>query len=208
MTYQPPPVPQWPSVPSGQQPPAPQWPSTPPPAGQSPTGPPVVTGPAPVTGPPVLSGPAPVTGPPVVTGPGQVTGPRPVNYPPPVRLEVVPGTPYGLAVLGAPKTASGVAASALVAGVGSVLVSLVVWCFGVAGAQQGWGGLVAGAFAVLSILLGAAGVLLGWLGMRQIRLAAGNLTGRGVAIAGLVCGAVGLLLAAVGLITAIALSAG
>ncbi|MFC7242636.1 hypothetical protein ACFQO7_09090 [Catellatospora aurea] len=137
-----------------------------------------------------------------------VAGPRPVNYPPPVRVEVVPGTPYGLAVLGAPKTASGVAASALVAGVGSVLVSLVVWCFGLAGAQQGWGGLVAGAFAVLAILLGAAGVLLGWLGIRQIRLAAGNLTGRGVAITGLVCGAVGLALAAVGLITAIALSAG
>ncbi|MEV0454423.1 DUF4190 domain-containing protein [Catellatospora methionotrophica] len=138
----------------------------------------------------------------------QPAGPRPVNYPPPVRVEIVPGTPYGLAVLGAPKTASGVAASALVVGVGSILVSLAVWCFGLVGSEKGWGGLVAGAFAVLSILLGAAGVLLGWLGMRQIRLAAGNLTGRGVAITGLVCGAVGLLLAVGGLITAIALSAG
>ncbi|GAA1388801.1 hypothetical protein [Catellatospora chokoriensis] len=182
MTYQQPPAPQWPSVPSGQQPPVPQpqWPVT------------------------VPAGPQP----PSVPGPAAqaVTGPQPVNYPPPVRVEVVPGTPYGLAVLGAPKTASGVAASALVVGVGSILVSLVVWCFGVAGAQQGWGGLVAGAFAALAILLGAAGVLLGWLGMRQIRLAAGNMTGRGVAIAGLVCGAVGLLLAAVGLLTAIVLS--
>ncbi|MEU8005346.1 DUF4190 domain-containing protein [Catellatospora sp. NPDC049111] len=192
MTYQQPPVPQWPSVPSGQQPPAPQPPAPQPPVPQWPV--PAPTGPPPAPMPPMA---------------GQsVAGPRPVNYPPPVRVEIVPGTPYGLAVLGAPKTASGVAASALVAGVGSVLVSLVVWCFGLAGAQQGWGGLVAGAFAVLSILLGAAGVLLGWLGIRQIRLAAGNLTGRGVAIAGLVCGAVGLALAAVGLITAIALSAG
>ncbi|WP_144121749.1 DUF4190 domain-containing protein [Catellatospora sichuanensis] len=187
MTYQQPPVPQWPS--SGQQPPAPQWPAVPPANQQPPT-------------PQWPSGRQPPA------APQPVAGPRPVNYPPPVRVEVVPGTPYGLAVLGAPKTASGVAASALAAGVGSVLVSLAVWCFGVAGAQQGWGGLVAGAFAALSILLGAAGVLLGWLGMRQIRLAMGNMTGRGVAIAGLVCGAVGLVLAAVGLITAIALSAG
>jgi hypothetical protein len=137
-----------------------------------------------------------------------VAGPRPVSYPAPVRVEVVPGTPYGLAVLGAPKTASGVAASSLATGIGSVLVSLVVWCFGLAGAQQGWGGLVAGAFAVLAILLGAAGIVLGWLGMRQIRLATGAMTGRGVAVSGLVCGAVGFVLAAAGLITAIILSAG
>ncbi|GIG01361.1 phage holin family protein [Catellatospora citrea] len=198
MTYQQPPVPQWPSVPSGQQPPAPQWPVTAPTGPQPPS--------ASAAGQPPSASAA--GQPPSASAAGQpVAGPQPVNYPPPVRVEVVPGTPYGLAVLGAPKTASGVAASALVVGAGSILVSLVVWCFGVAGAQQGWGGLVAGAFAALAILLGAAGVLLGWLGIRQIRLAAGNMTGRGVAVAGLVCGAVGLLLAAVGLLTAIVLSA-
>lgn len=167
------------------QPPVPQWPSVPP-----------------------ASSPQPPAGHAYPGGQHPGAAPRPVSYPPPVRVEAVPGTPYGLAVLAAPRTASGVAASALVTGVGSVLVSLVVWCFGLAGAQQGWGGLVAGAFAALAILLGAAGIVLGWLGMRQIRLAAGAMTGRGVAVSGLVCGIVGFVLAAAGLITAIILSAG
>ncbi len=202
MTEQPP-APQWPTVPpTGEQAPTPQRPSVPPtgeqaPAPQWPTVPPTAE-----------QAPAPQwqAVPPWPKVPQ--AGPRPVSYPAPVRVEAVPGTPYGLAVLGAPKTASGVAASSLATGVGSVLVSLAVWCFGLTGAEPGWGGLVAGAFAVLAILLGAAGIVLGWLGMRQIRLAAGTMTGRGVAISGLVCGAVGFLLAAFGLIVAIALSAG
>lgn len=206
-----PPVPQWPAVPpTGELPPAPQWPAVPQwPAGVQGAGAPVPTETQPAVPVPTSGGQPAGQGPVVPQWPTvPQAGPRPVSYPAPVRVEVVPGTPYGLAVLGAPKTASGVAASSLTTGIGSVLVSLAVWCFGLTGAEQGWGGLVAGAFAVLAILLGAAGIVLGWLGVRQIRLAAGAMTGRGVSISGLVCGAVGFLLAAFGLIVAIALSAG
>ena len=68
-------------------------------------------------------------------------------------------------------TASGPSAASLVAGIGSILVSLVVACFAAVGAQDGWGPIVAGAFAVLAGLIGVAAVVLGVLGLRQIRRA-------------------------------------
>ena len=42
---------------------------------------------------------------------------------------------------------SGLAVGSLIAGIGSVLVSVLVLCFGVAGSSDSWGGWVAGAFA-------------------------------------------------------------
>src|SRR5262249_32910026 len=68
----------------------------------------------------------------------------------PVAAEAVPGRGSAVAIVGVSPTASGPAAGSLVTGVGSILVSLVVGCFGAVGAQSGWGPLVAGAFAVLS----------------------------------------------------------
>jgi hypothetical protein len=111
----------------------------------------------------------------------------------------VDGTSFGVAYLELPPITSGMAVGALVAGVGSLLVSLLVGCFGLAGANAGWGGWVAGAFAVLATLLGSAGVGLGVAGLRQIRLAAARATpviGRGLGIAGISCGATGLVLTA------------
>jgi len=134
----------------------------------------------------------------------QPRGPQPVTYPTPVRFEPVPNENFGLAILPAPKTVSGMAIGSLVAGIGSVLVSGAVWCFGIAGAGGGWGGLVAGAFFVLSVLLGIAAVVLGLLSLRQFR--GGGVTGRGYGIGGMACGGAGVLLAAVGLAIAIALS--
>lgn len=117
---------------------------------------------------------------------------------PPRRVEAVPGTPFGVVYLDVPPVMSGLAVGSLVAGVGSVLVSLAVACFGLTGARAGWGAWVAGAFAVLAALLGAAGAALGLLGRRQIRRAAPppaiRFTGRGLALSGLICGAAGLVL--------------
>lgn len=113
----------------------------------------------------------------------------------PSRIEPVDGTPFGVAYLDLPPITSGMAVGALVAGVGSLLVSLLVGCFGLAGANAGWGAWVAGAFAVLATLLGLGGIGLGVAGLRQIRRAAAKatpMTGRGLAVAGISCGGVGL----------------
>ena len=87
---------------------------------------------------------------------------------------------------------SGLAVGSLMAGIGSVLVSLLVLCFGVAGCADGWGGWVAGAFALLGVLVGGGGDRRsGWSAggrsasgpRRRVRF-----TGRGLAIAGISCG--------------------
>jgi hypothetical protein len=113
----------------------------------------------------------------------------------PSRIEPVPGTAFGVAYIDLPPVASGMAVGSLVAGIASLLVSMLVGCFGLAGAQAGWGGWVAGAFAVLASLLGLAAIGLGLAGVRQIRRAraqAVRITGGGLAIAGVSCGAGGV----------------
>jgi len=98
---------------------------------------------------------------------------------------------------------------ALVTGIGSILVSGAVWCFGLAGASQDWGPLVSGAFFVLAALLGLAGVGLGIVGLRGIRRDLTRATtGKGYAISGLSCGGFGVASAVLGLATAILLTRG
>jgi hypothetical protein len=111
-------------------------------------------------------------------------------------------------VVGVAPTISGPAVASLVVGVGSILVALVVGCFGVVGADAGWGPMVSGAFAVLGGLAGAAALVLGRMGLRQIKRVAGAVTGRGVALAGIICGASGLALVVLAFVSAIALTAG
>jgi hypothetical protein len=98
--------------------------------------------------------------------------------------------------LDVPPITSGLAVGALVAGIASILLSLVVLCFALAGADAGWGPWAAGAFALLAVLVGGAGVVLGGLALRQIRGAkpppAVQFTGRGLALSGLICAALGL----------------
>ncbi len=143
-------------------------------------------------------------GQPVAVGPSAYGRPAasPVAPPPreawgrPKRVEPVPGTGFGVVHLEVRPMTSGLAVGALVAGIGSILVSLLVLCFGLVGAGDGWGGWVAGAFALLATLTGLAGAGLGLAGMRQIRRSgrppAIRFTGRGLAVAGLSCGAAGL----------------
>ncbi|GAA0795319.1 hypothetical protein [Spirilliplanes yamanashiensis] len=116
----------------------------------------------------------------------------------PRSVSAVPGTPFGLVELEVPPVTSGYAIGGLVAGIGGVLASTLVLCFGVAGASDGWGLIAAGAFALLAGAVSLAGLGLGVGARRQIRRAAGTgtirFTGRGPALAAIVCGAAGLLL--------------
>jgi hypothetical protein len=111
------------------------------------------------------------------------------------RVDPVPGTEFGLVRLRIPPVASGLATGSLIAGIGSIVVSFLVLCFGLAGASGGWGGWVAGAFALLGVLSGAGAGTLGVVARRQIRRSGQpgrmRFTGRGRAIAGIACGATG-----------------
>lgn len=144
----------------------------------------------------------------------------------PVRTEQVPGTSFGLVIYGSPPVTSGPATGSLVAGIASVLVALVVLCFGVAGAAEGWGPWVAGAFVLLAVALGSGAVGLGVAGLRRTRRRSDRpvrpggtgaedaeltgaeraVAGRGLAVAGLACGASGAAVAAGAWILALVLS--
>jgi hypothetical protein len=152
-------------------------------------------------------------------GPPQVPGhpPRPGLAPPPqlprdtwrapTRIEQVPGTNFAVGYLTLPPTTSGLAVGSLVTGIASILIAFLVGCFGLTGVRGGWGGWVAGAFAVLAGLIGTAAVGLGIAGMRQVRQQSG-LRGRGLAIAGLVCGASGVALTLLAFATVLLLQVG
>ncbi|MBX7265177.1 hypothetical protein KIF24_03320 [Micromonospora sp. Llam7] len=113
----------------------------------------------------------------------------------------MPGTPFGVVHLDVPPVTSGLAVGSLVAGITSILVSILVICFGAVGGGAN-GAWAAGAFAALGSLTGAGAVVAGLLGLRQIRRPAPppsvRFTGRGLAIAGVSCGGAGLLLCLLG----------
>ncbi len=136
---------------------------------------------------------------------GYVAPRPPAALPPPVRVDPVPGTNFGIAYLGVPSLVAGQAIASLVAGTGSILVAVVVGCFGLAGANGGWGPLVGGAFAVLAGLLGFAAIGLGLFGLRRIRQSGGQIQGRGLAIAGIACGGAGAGLTVMSMLVAVLL---
>lgn len=147
---------------------------------------------------------------------GQYPAPYGGGYPPPYRPRVglprptavapVAETPFGVALVEVRPTTSGPAIASLVAGIASILVSLVVIIVAAAGAAEGWGPAVAGAFAALATMAGVAAVGLGATGLRRIRASVpwGPSRGRGVAISGVVCGALGLAITALTMLAAIA----
>ncbi len=114
----------------------------------------------------------------------------------------MPGTPFAMVHLDVPPVTSGLAVGSLVAGITSILVSFLVFCFGAVGGGEN-GAWAAGAFATLGGLTGAGAVVAGLLGRRQIRRPAPppavRFTGGGLAIAGISCGGAGLLLCLLGL---------
>jgi hypothetical protein len=109
----------------------------------------------------------------------------------------VAGTEFGLVELKVPPIASGQATGSLIAGIGSIVVSLLVLCFGLTGStgNEHWGGWVGGAFCLLGVLVGGGAIALGLIARRQIRRSAESgfirFKGRGLAIAGISCGAAG-----------------
>src|SRR5437762_2848865 len=130
----------------------PAWvpPGSPSPASGPPPGLPPSFGPPPPSygpHPPSYEAPPPAYGapPPPVSG-GPLYGPPPAGYPylpppplppvlprgvprlRPVRIDPVPGTPYGIAIPALSPTVSGLAVGSMVAGIGSILVSLAVLC--------------------------------------------------------------------------------
>lgn len=91
---------------------------------------------------------------------------------------------------------SGPAIGSLVAGIGGTLAAIPGL---ISAAFNPWVGLT---FFMLSALLGCGSVLLGTYSRRQIRAAAGGVSGRGMSVSGLVLGIVATALAALtGLIT-------
>src|SRR4051812_28559434 len=113
----------------------------------------------------------------------------------PERVEPVPGTEFALVQLRVEPLTSGLAIGSLLAGIAAVLVSLLVVCFGLVGADAGWGALVAGAFTLLSVIGGVGAIVVGLAARRQIRRSGDSgqvrFTGRGIAVAGISCGAAG-----------------
>lgn len=125
------------------------------------------------------------------------------------RIDPVAGTGYGLIQVQVRPATSGLAVGSLIAGIGSLFASVLVLCFGLAGSADGWGGWVAGAFALLSVLIGGGAVALGLLATRQIRRSGvdGRLrfVGRGNAVAGISCGAAGAGIALLSLVLTLVL---
>jgi hypothetical protein len=123
------------------------------------------------------------------------------------RVEALPGTEFGVAYLTVPPTVSGLAAGSLVTGIASIGLGLIIGCLGITGMQNSSGPIMAGAFAVLAALLGFAGLGLGYTSIRQIRATPGRFSGRGLGVAGMVCGGVGVLFTTGGLALALILLA-
>jgi hypothetical protein len=179
------------------------WPGQP----AAPQGPPWQAQPAP----PWQGQPAAPQGPP--PWPGQAAAPWQGQQPAPgqariqgarvVHVEQVPGTGFGLAYLAVTPTVSGLAVGGMIAGIGAILISILVYCFGLGGAQGGWGVLVSGAFAILAALIGAAAVGVSLVALRQIRRMPGEVRGRGLAVSGIACGGSGLGLTVLGFLLAV-----
>lgn len=141
--------------------------------------------------------------------PPAVPPPSPGDRWKPARVEPVAGTEFALVQLRVPPISSGLATGSLIAGIASILVSFLVFCFGLSGASAGWGGWVGGAFTLLAVLFGGGAVALGLVATRQIRRSAEpgriRFTGRGRAIAGISCGSAGAGIALLALVLTLVL---
>lgn len=119
---------------------------------------------------------------------------QPVAHPPaPQPAPVAAGSPVSAATGGfvlatpyVPPTTSGMASGGLATGIASCVLGLLGCCW--------W------PMAVLPGLMGAAAVVLGYMGVKQVAASNGQVTGRGAGIAAMVTGGVGLFLTLVALV--------
>lgn len=125
------------------------------------------------------------------------------RMPPQVRVDPIAGTPYGVAFMRAPRTVSGPAIGSLVVGIAAIVTAMITGCFGLLA-----GVVIAGAFAILTVAVGTGSLVLGGVGLRQVRDSRGQTTGNIMAIAGMACGGCGLLLGTLSMIVALATSSG
>ncbi|MET7417855.1 hypothetical protein [Dactylosporangium sp. NPDC005555] len=142
-----------------------------------------------------------------MTYPYQRQPPPPHAQPAGMRIDHVQGTPFGVAYPMVQPVPNGPAIGSLVAGIASVFVGLTVSCFGLLGASEGWGPVAGGAFTILAVFLGLGAVGLGVFGMRQIRRVGRLVSGRGMALTGVVLGSVGAGIGVLSLIAAFLLAA-
>lgn len=144
-----------------------------------------------------------------MAGPPPALPPRPSEAWTPERVEPVPGTEFALVQLKVTPITSGLATGSLIAGIASILVSTLVLCFGISGMSDGWGAVVAGAFALLSVLVGGGAVGVGLAARRQIRRSGQQgrvrFVGRGLTVAGISSGAAGLGIATLTLLLVVVL---
>jgi hypothetical protein len=122
-----------------------------------------------------------------------------------VRVDPVDGTSFGVAFMRVRPTVSGPAIGSMIAGQASILIALVVVCFGVSTKS---GVAIGGAFAVLASLMGGGAIGLALVALRQIRRGEGRVTGRGMAVAGIACGASGLVLTGLAMLVAVLVASG
>jgi hypothetical protein len=131
-----------------------------------------------------------------MAGPPPVLLPRPTEAWTPAHVEPVAGTEFALVQIKVTPITSGLAIGSLIAGIAAILVSTLVLCFGLYGLSDGWGAVVAGAFTVLAVLVGGGAVGVGLTARRQIGRSGQDgrvrFVGRGLATAGISCGAAGL----------------
>jgi hypothetical protein len=159
-----------------------------------------------MTQPPGPPYPSPYGSPPVPYG----APPSPYGYAPapprpavtgwqPERVDQVTGTGFGLVHFQVAPITSGLAVGSLTAGIGAILVSFAALCFGLTGAEEGWGGWIAGAFTLLSVLACGGAVTAGLIARRQIARQPEpgrvRFTGRGLTTGGIACGISGAALA-------------
>jgi hypothetical protein len=141
--------------------------------------------------------------------PPAVPPPPPAGRWEPERIDPLPGTEFGLVHLRVVPITSGLAIGSLVAGIGAILVSTLVICFGFTGSTADWGGWVSGAFTLLSVAIGGGAAAVGGVARRQIRQSVGTgrvrFVGGGMAVAGIVCGSTGVGIALLGLVLALML---
>jgi hypothetical protein len=153
-------------------------------------------GPAPTSGYGPASGYGYYGGPPAPPPP-RFAPPPPMPRPPPananaIRVDAIQGTSFGVAYPAIPPVPNGAAITSMVAGILSILIAFAVGCFGITGAEGGWGPTVSGAFAVLSAFVGAGAIFIGIRALRVIRESQGAASGRGLAITGISCGGSGV----------------
>jgi hypothetical protein len=106
--------------------------------------------------------------------------------------------------LGVRPLASGQAIGSMIAGIASIIASGFFGLLGLVAASGGAALSIAPAFAFLGLVISGGAIGLGTVGLRQVRRSGGRTSGRGMALAGIICGSIGAGFTLLGLLLALA----